>query len=255
MLGLQALYLLLLGSACGNTAGSADPDPSGSTGGTSADLSGSSGATLDAPWPAACESFRDATTTETPQISIRNTGSVPLFVLTSECRTGASAVEVRRDGQLLDVQPPTPCRAWSCADYLAPSSSSGPVQEKRGGCSGSCGSSLRLLPPQQALQQSVGLELASRVLPVGCSRLLNEAFTCVVQVLPAPGDYTLVVRAFLDPPCTRRVPSDAGISSPATSDTGGPCISPMSPDLSKQLTFTLPTDTYFRDQEIEISAP
>ena len=245
------LGLLLFGSACGDGAGNTSPGPIDSAGIDSAGIDTASGTSpgprISAdtapgnPSTAECaESFRDATTTETPEISIRNTGSVPLFVLTSDCPTGSSLVQVQRDGQPLDVQAPSPCSGASCEALLHPP----PLQDKRGSaCTCGPGPELHLLPPQQTLRQPVGLESVQRELPASCLQLLSDAIPCVVQAHPAAGDYTLVVRAFLDPPCAPAQPPDAGISSPATSATGGPCTS--APDPSRSLTFTLPTDTYF----------
>jgi hypothetical protein len=146
-----------------------------------------------------------------------------------------------------------------------------PLQEKRAGCSGSCGAQLYQLLPQQTLQQPVGLELAQREMPMSCSRQLTEATTCGVQVLPVPGNYTIVVRAFVELACTYPVfPPDAADPNETASpvDAGGGCdCLPDSTGLctnrylrlptelpSSMLTFILPTATYFQDQEIEISA-
>jgi hypothetical protein len=250
---------LLLGAACNDTADSNRPGPRGNAGAAPDDASA-----VD------CEGFRDATTTETPGISIRNAGSVPLIVLASsaDCRVAPSLVQVQRDGQPLSVQPAR-CSLGSCGQYLEPGP---PLQEKRGGCSGGCGSLFYQLSPQQTLRQPVGLEQAQREMPARCSKQLTEGISCGVQVLPVPGNYTVVVRAFVDLACAyprypadaahandTAQPNDAGGDCACLPDSTGLCTNPyiqISTEVpNAMLTFSLATPTYFQEQQIEVSAP
>ncbi len=202
--------------------------------------------------PSECQSFRDQSPPpDIREISITNTGSVPLYIRVShDCPAQQTLFEVQRDGQKLNVSPSW-CFSNNCELVMDQGWPFG-TASKGGLCASDCNSPAPvLIEPGRTWREALQLEYATQQLPRGCAQgIASDSVECFSRVIPQPGNYQLIVRASrdlqcgADDDCSCR-PNEAGICTNSNVS---------SPD-SDLLVFTFPTTSLFQSQTIEISAP
>jgi hypothetical protein len=224
-------------------AGSFATEPIGSAGAGGASTAGGNAAD--------CESFRDQSPPpDVRAISIRNTGTVPLYLfpIFTDCITPSALVQVERDGLPVNVMGIGICD-YGCQQIMDEGWPYGdPSKPVRACPAPTCRApELVRIEPGQALEQPAGLEVVPQRLPRACAEgIRSETLDCSSRVIPQPGAYTLTVYAAVTLNCDPA--SDCGRCS---FDTHGIC----SNFASELLEFKSHSPWYFQNQELSISAP
>ena len=201
--------------------------------------------------PSECEPFRDQSPPpDIREISITNTGSVPLYIRVSgECPGFSQLFEVQRDGQKLEM--PAFCPDDGCQWVLDRGWSYGPRSTPTT-CFIDCAKPHPIsIAPGETRREQVGLEAVAQQLPRSCAEgISTDSVQCFSYVIPQPGNYQLIVRATRDLQCL------SGGDCDCRPDTDGACLNGnvSSPD-SDPLVFTFSTNNYYQSQTFEISAP
>jgi hypothetical protein len=221
------------------------------------------GANLDG---SMCQLFRDdSPPSDVPVISVVNTGSVPLYLqqLFTSCENPGSLFEVRRDGEVINVEGtghqieidgkpleavgPGDCSV-SCQRVLEAGLGSLGGDSRVGCPPGDCSRpSPVLLEPGQTRSQAARLEVVARNLPSSCAAGIADDFSsCVSLAIPPPGAYTLTVSAGLSLDCSSATDCDCHPNA------DGACTNPSVRLSDAPLTFTFSTPSYYQSQSFSI---
>jgi hypothetical protein len=234
--------------------GSGGTGGSGGNGGTVGSGGAEAGSEADS---ALCEAFRDQSPPPDMRvISIVNTGSVPLYVvpvkIAGDCASPTSLVNVRRDGQSVNVLGIPDCGV-SCEEAI---DGGWRFDEYVPRCMGECIANppFVVIEPGQTRSQPAGREVLQQALPRACATgIQTDAVTCFARVIPQPGNYTLTVRA------TAAIQCEPGVlDCECSPDASGVCTNrSIEPVQSSDvvLEFSFPSSWYFDNHELSISAP
>ena len=202
---------------------------------------------------ALCEAFRDQSPPpDVREISIVNTGSVPLYIVPvrPNCDSPVDLVQVERDGQIVNFDPRVPASVGNACNQCGDVIDNGWRGRVCPDIDCRAPAPVRI-EPGQTLQRPARLEVVPRSLPRLCAEgISDDAIDCYARVIPQPGNYVLTVRAALTVDCAAPA-SDCDCRPDAT----GVCTNRSVSLETAPLVFSFPSPWYFQNQVLDIAAP